>query len=105
MKTTTHKLKLAGTKTGKWKPAKSQPKRRKQAKAQGEQCFLKRTRTKSGQVDYGYPVCNSAGRITCQGTQAAFRRARTQGDGKVAKKAQTQARKLSCAWAMKRKGN
>lgn len=104
MKTTSRKLKLAGVAktTGTWKPAKSQTQRRKQA-AKHKECFLKSTRTKSGRMNYGYPICNTAGRITCQGTQAAFRRASMQGDKAVKQKAQQQARKLSCSWATKRR--
>ena len=73
MKTTKHKLKLSGAKAKKWKPTSSQPKRRKQAAKHGEKCFLTKQRTKSGLTDYGYPVCNSAGRVTGQVELFRFR--------------------------------
>jgi ribosomal protein L34 len=105
MKTTKRKLKLSGTKRKKaWKPTTSQPKRRKQAAEHGDKCFLTRKRTKSGLTDYGYPVCNSAGRVTCQGTEAAYRRAKMQGKAGVASKAKRKAKQLSCGWAMKKRG-
>ena len=105
MKTTKRKLKLSGTKKQKaWKPTGSQPKRRKQAEKHGEKCFLTKKRTKTGLTDYGYPVCNSAGRMTCQGTEAAYRRAKLQGKSAVAAKAKRNARQLSCGWAVKKRG-
>jgi len=102
MKTTSRKLKLAGTKA--WNPTDSQPKRRKQAAKHGDKCFLTKKRTKTGLTDYGYPVCNTAGRVTCQGTEAAFRRAKLQKNGKVAAKAKRKARSLGCGWALKKRG-
>lgn len=119
MNTTKRKLKLAKTrpskaetvgsvgraksgKRPKWDPPKSQPKRRAEAATHGDACFLTKRR-KRGAVDYGYPICNSAGRVTCQGTQAAFRRANMQGDKKVASAAKKKARQLKCGWAVKRR--
>jgi hypothetical protein len=105
MKTTKRKLKLSGTpRKQAWKPTESQPKRRKQAEKHGDKCFLTKKRTRNGLTDYGYPVCNSAGRVSCQGTEAAHQRAKQQGKPGVAAKAKRKARQLSCGWAVKKRG-
>jgi len=111
--TTKHKLTLGkgsaaapgvagvGAKRQKWAPGKAAKPKRSKVEAGGAACVLKSR--KQGSTDYGYPICNTAGRMTCQGTQTAFQRAKRAGDAGVAKQAKRKGRELQCGWALKRR--
>lgn len=81
---------------GKWKPVARKGGRREQLRRCGSQCFLD-----PDPMNPRYPVCPpDSCRPTCEGLLAARRRAITQRDYGIERKAIAQARLLRCGWAV-----
>jgi hypothetical protein len=77
----------------KWRPFRRMSRRRLKADRCGTRCYLSPRKLK-------YPVCKrSSCKPSCQGTRAAFMRARQQHDSKVSKKAVRLGKRLGCGWA------
>lgn len=80
---------------GRWRPAKRVTSRREQLSRCGSQCFLDPNPERPR-----YPVCPpDSCRPTCEGLLAARRRAITQRDYGIERKAIAQARLMRCSWA------
>jgi hypothetical protein len=80
-----------------WRPSKKVSTRRKQLAKRGSKCFLK-VAQKGGKKYPKYPVCNSKGRVTCQGLWAAWARAGTRREILVRRKALRRAKAKKCSW-------
>ncbi len=92
----------------KWRPVESVTGRRRFAAKHGDRCYLVKRYTKTGKVDYKFPVCSPKGNITCQGLEAAYERGRMGTSRKMypgtANKALRMAKKLRCGWALRHRG-